>query len=361
MKILHVVESTYPGSINKRLSRIEKLLAPHGVRQYYAALEDRRIIGINPTLNHVIIKTADDLISLCNKIHPDIIELHDCLCEEYLKICKQYAVVVQFINFSPDLSNRTITTNFGPSEYKISVSPALNQYILQHSKSFDAVFYLANSVGNTLLKANYCPYKIYKCPHFLEKPSKYSHEYSNSLVYTGRLDPQKGIHHIIQALAQIKHLDWNLKIAGTGNLQYTKGLLEFVASEELSKRIKFMGHMEQRDLVPLVSNSKLFLFASLADEAFGYSPAEAMSFGIPIVSTQVGGCEEWLKNNFNGLLVAASNIDEYATTIAYILEHDSLYLRFRKNARLLSESISTDRQVQCQLEIYRSVLEGYNV
>ena len=83
--------------------------------------------------------------------------------------------------------------------------------------------------------------------------------------------------------------------------------LEKELSDYLSKKyglegkVEFKGHKNVDELVRSYSSSDLFVLPSLT-ESFGLVFIEAMSCGLPIVATKVGGIPSIVKNGVNGLI-----------------------------------------------------------
>lgn len=80
---------------------------------------------------------------------------------------------------------------------------------------------------------------------------------------------------------------------------------------------------------------------------------EAMSFGKPVVASNVGGISEIVTNGKNGYTVEnKSNV--FAERIKYILENDDVYARFSKCAQKRFESdLTVDKMVESYMQIYQ--------
>jgi N-acetyl-alpha-D-glucosaminyl L-malate synthase BshA len=84
----------------------------------------------------------------------------------------------------------------------------------------------------------------------------------------------------------------------------------------LGRRVRFMG---ERDALPeLLSPADVFLLSS-SEESFGLSALEAMSCGVPVVATAVGGVPEVIRDGETGLLAPADDIARYSERIRELL------------------------------------------
>lgn len=80
---------------------------------------------------------------------------------------------------------------------------------------------------------------------------------------------------------------------------------------------------------------------------------EAMSFGKPIVSSDVGGVSEIVRNEINGYTL--ENIPHlFSEKIHHILENEALYSKFSKNSLdIFRKKLTIERMVQGYLDIYK--------
>ncbi|GHU72226.1 hypothetical protein FACS189450_09620 [Spirochaetia bacterium] len=81
---------------------------------------------------------------------------------------------------------------------------------------------------------------------------------------------------------------------------------------------------------------------------------EAMSFGKPIVASDVGGISEIVINGENGYTVENTAI-AFAEKIKYILENEDIYKKFSENSlKRFNKDLTVEKMVQGYLEIYQS-------
>jgi glycosyltransferase involved in cell wall biosynthesis len=120
-----------------------------------------------------------------------------------------------------------------------------------------------------------------------------------NVVTAGRLIALKQIDHLIESLADCS--DTGLVIIGDGP---ERGLLEdLVRSRQLSDRVYFAGQKSKEETMALMAACDLFVLNS-THEGFPHVVLEAMSLGLPVVATAVGGTPELVRDGENGLLIA---------------------------------------------------------
>ena len=141
----------------------------------------------------------------------------------------------------------------------------------------------------------------------------------------GRLDPKKGQHVGINALARLHKLEIraHLLIVGDSTLgagdQYRQMLQEMVAQTGLTEFVHFHPYLEQ----PELAYSAVDIFALTSQsETYGLVTIEAMTSGLPVIGTDSGGTADIIEHKRNGLLFPPNNDAALASTLArYINDH----------------------------------------
>jgi len=99
---------------------------------------------------------------------------------------------------------------------------------------------------------------------------------------------------------------------------------------DICENVKFLG--KQEGLVEILTSSDVFLIPSQS-ESFGLAALEAMSAGLPVVSSSVGGLPELVKHNETGFIAEIGDIDRMAKYVIDLLTNERKYERFSQNAR----------------------------
>lgn len=135
-------------------------------------------------------------------------------------------------------------------------------------------------------------------------------EERSGFIYAGRLEAPKHIDRLIRIYSQLpnKITDANsFIIAGYGTQE--QELKELVSNLNLHQKVIFTGKLDNRDLISKDARCLLFLMASEA-EGMPTAIAEALSVGLPVVTTAVGDIPSFIKNGFNGYCVPLDCSDE---------------------------------------------------
>jgi len=166
----------------------------------------------------------------------------------------------------------------------------------------------------------------------LFKPSKEREE--NSLIWVGRIVPEKGLVYLIKALAIIVReyslKDIILKVVGDGpQLPF---LLKTVRKLDLRKYVKFLGSQSRKEIASMLARSSLFVFPSLR-EGMPLAVLEAMSCGLPIIGSRIMSLKNLIIDGYNGLLVPPKSPISLANAIVMLMTDNLLRSRLSNNAR----------------------------
>ena len=136
-------------------------------------------------------------------------------------------------------------------------------------------------------------------------------------IFVGRLSPEKSVDDLIRALAYTQ--DINLVIVGDGPER--KKLEELAERLGVSSRITWTGSIRWGErLFGIIRECQAFVLAS-SSEGFPLVLVEAMSQGLPVVATNVGGIPELVSHEQNGILVPVHRPDEIAKSLLKLKEN----------------------------------------
>jgi glycosyltransferase involved in cell wall biosynthesis len=151
----------------------------------------------------------------------------------------------------------------------------------------------------------------------LEKYSVPERDWSSPrLLSVGRIVHQKGLDLGLQALSQLRDLEWTWSIAGDG--PQLEDLRSLAAELGIQDRVHFLGWLAREELTSCYQRANIFLFPS-RHEGMPNAVLEAMSTGLPVVATRIAGSEELVIEGKTGLLVQTENVDELRESLRRIL------------------------------------------
>lgn len=137
------------------------------------------------------------------------------------------------------------------------------------------------------------------------------------LLYVGRVDREKGLDDLVQAVYQSERSDYQVAIAGKG--MYRDMLIEKVNDLRIGDQVVFPGYVPGSDLPGLLNSIDAFVMPSAA-ELQSIATLEAMSCGLPILAANARALPELVQHDVNGMLFNAHNPANLAAAICRFLE-----------------------------------------
>jgi N-acetyl-alpha-D-glucosaminyl L-malate synthase BshA len=122
---------------------------------------------------------------------------------------------------------------------------------------------------------------------------------------------------------------------------------------DLQKHVRFLG--KQLELVPILSAADLFLMPSQS-ESFGLSALEAMSCGVPVISSSVGGLPELQVHGQTGYIAEIGDIDRMSRYAIELLTNGAKHKLFMEAARRRALEFEARKIVAMYEEYYEQCL-----
>lgn len=164
----------------------------------------------------------------------------------------------------------------------------------------------------------------------LPQSSKISSEDSIFTIgSSGRLFPVKGFGLFIE-IANILKSDSLFRFQLAGDGPEREELLQRVKNNGLEKVVTLLGHVEDTD--SFYKTIDLYVNTSF-HEGIPMTVLEAMSHGIPIVASRVGGIPEIIDNGNEGFLIDSRRPEKFAEKCRTLSENKSLYMKMAIAAR----------------------------
>lgn len=178
-----------------------------------------------------------------------------------------------------------------------------------------------------------------------------------NLLYMGRIDDNKGIFILLEVLANNKSVfneKIKLNIAGNGEIERMN---RFIADNRISELVSYHGWVDEKKKGELLSNSDIYIHLS-EFESFGISILEAMSYGLPIITTAVGGITDLVKDNFNGITIKRDNKIGIAEAIIHLANNKYTREKYGEKSIEISQNYFPNK-IEKRLEtIYGNLLKN---
>ncbi len=192
----------------------------------------------------------------------------------------------------------------------------------------------------------------------------------NTILFVGRINKEKGLRILIQALGQVKkkfNQEIKLLIIG-GDISEAKHseienkekkhLKELIEQLKLSNNVHFLGSIARQWLPYYYSIADICVVPSMY-ESFGLVAVEAMACATPVIASKVGGLAHTVKNEFSGLHFEKENFKDLAEKIIELITDPEKINKMGINARTrVSENFGLNKTVEQIKELYKSLIES---
>lgn len=225
-------------------------------------------------------------------------------------------------------------TMFEQCDYGVLLSEGLKQKIEEH-------------IGQSeKLKVIYNP-----CP-IITNQQKY--EKKNYILFSGTLYEGKGYKDLIRAFSKVAvaHKDWSVVLAGNGEV---KQALELSDQLGISDQVQLLGWVGGESKDKVFKQAAVFCLPSYA-EGFPMAVLDAWAYGLPVVTTPVGGIPDVAVDGENMLLFNPGDIDTLVERLDLIMSDEALRSKLSDSStEIASEKFNLNTITAQVAEIYESL------
>ncbi len=256
-----------------------------------------------------------------------------------------------------DLSRQPVLTRYfqkliiGSADYLTVLSTYLKEFIISQGISENRIFILPNGVNippagpvNQALK------------------NSFGLGDEKVIITVSRLVEKNGLADLIKAMVFLKNncsQPFKLLIVGDAEPHITleSGLKRLTQELGLSSDVIFTGAVKNEDVSHYLSLANVFVRPSLS-EGLGISFLEAMSVGLPVIATPVGGIPDFLEDGKTGLFCKVGDPEDIARKILLIFNDNSLRQSIVVNAkRLIKERYTWEIVAQKFITTYDVIVK----
>ena len=158
----------------------------------------------------------------------------------------------------------------------------------------------------------------------------------DAIGFVGRLDEMKGVDVLIKALEGLRK---KLVIIGDGEKRPEIEKL----SSELEVPCEFLGFVHPDELYSYFNRFKILVLPSVKEEGLSNAVLEAMSAGIPVICTDVGGMRDVVIDGKNGFVVKPSKFEALREKIMLLMDEVAIYRKMSWEARKIAAEYSWEK------------------
>ena len=309
---------------------------------------EKKINAENKLNKLAYIKYVSILKKIIQNFKPDILHAH---------YATSYGLVGALSDFHP-----FVISSWGTDVMKFPNKNFVAKSILKYNfKKADLLCATSHTIKDYIHKVVNFPVSV--IPFGIDtdvfKPKEVSSLFKSTDFILGSIKPVEKLYNIdvlIKAFALLlsKHANLKLLIIGEGTALIE--LKELSKSLGVYQNIVFTGRIPHSE----ISNyyNMLDVLVNISEyESFGVSVVEAMSCGIPVVVTNLGGLKEVVKDDSVGLKVNVADVDATIAVIERLINDKELYNKISVNARKhVIENYNWDDNLKQMITEYSKLL-----
>lgn len=197
-------------------------------------------------------------------------------------------------------------------------------------------------------------------PNMIDYPEKQKIDKSPEVItflFFGLITEAKGIFDLIQVIAANKNkYRGKIKLLIGGNGKVEK-LLSLIKENEIEDIVVFLGWVNGEKKVNALNRADVYILPSYI-EGSPVSILEAMSYGLPIISTKVGGIPELVKNKENGLLIDAGNLEQIEMALDWFVTSPELLGKYGAISEQLVQKHLPAAVLKKLIDVYQLALRS---
>lgn len=215
------------------------------------------------------------------------------------------------------------------------------------------IIVLSKDYFNNILFHKFFKSKLIEIPPYILLPINFKKiNYINrsemQIGYLGRLSNEKGLEYLIKASNKLlkNKIDHKLIIAGDiEDKRFNKYIKKLLINSKHNIEIKFIGKINETEKDNFYKSLDIFVLPSINSfEAFGIVQLEAMSYGIPVVASNIFGVRSIINKSKNGFLFESKNTNDLYEKLLLCYNKKFLPVNIRENIRNeYSKSVFNER------------------
>jgi len=178
-----------------------------------------------------------------------------------------------------------------------------------------------------------------------------------TLIFVGRLHPQKNLKNLILAINLMRKKLPSVKLLIVGSGMLKKDLTNLVESLKLQNNVKLLGQKTGDDLIKLYKSSHIFILPSIY-EGQPLSLLEAWAAKLPVIVARTGDCPHLVKNAENGYLLSSNGPEDIQKSVSFAFSDKNNLRSIGLTGYRTLKSLSWDKSANETLRLYKSLLHN---
>ena len=172
-----------------------------------------------------------------------------------------------------------------------------------------------------------------------------------NLLFLGHINEKKGVFDLLSVLAENRPA-FKDKVSFTiGGIGEVERLNNTIAKYDINGDVQFAGWVSGPKKADLLNQCDIYVLPSY-NEGLPISILEAMSYGKPVISTNVGGIPEIVRPGFNGWLFKPGDLEALNNIIEEVLSNKSVLKEYGLNSMSVSRNYTAGSVVRSLEQLY---------
>ena len=176
-------------------------------------------------------------------------------------------------------------------------------------------------------------------------------ESAQLVITVGRLNAQKGYQDLIPAMPSVLQQHPDLRFIWVGDGDLRPELENQIRSYGVEDRVILLGY--RSDVPRLLQAADLFVFPTHFEGGQSFAIAEAMTVGIPIVTSDASGIPEVIQHQIHGLMYPKGDREALAEALHWALEHPQEMAALATAARCRAADFTETSMVKQYGDLWR--------
>jgi len=180
-----------------------------------------------------------------------------------------------------------------------------------------------------------------------------------NILFLSRIEKDKGIYELLRAYKMLQNdseLNHELHLDICGDGSEIENIKKLIASEKL-KNVEIKGFVSGDAKKTVFENAHIFIFPSFHGEGMPNAVLEAMGFGLPVITTAVGGIVDFFVSGQNGYFIAPQNAKDVVDKTRTLLNDQEMILSMAlKNYEIAKENFRSDKVAKRMELIFKQII-----
>ncbi len=237
----------------------------------------------------------------------------------------------------------------------------LTKFCIENSDAISCVSdYLKNLTEKTFkidkkidVIYNFVDTRVYKKDYSSKENTGIVKKDETGIIHISNFRPVKNIKNVIGIFNRIsREVKSKLLLVGEG--PDTSVAKEIARNLDIEEKIVFLGRKD--NVIPFLNSCDLYLLPSKS-ESFGVSALEALSCGLPVIGTNVGGLNEVVAHGLCGFLYSPDDVEKMSVSAIELLTDKTKFEKFSLNARKRALDFDSKKMIPAYIKLYEKVIK----